>query len=102
MASTSAKYVGPAVLLVGDPTVAAGAGMTDLGDTEQIVFNAGNRMVHTSSAELAGTPEVDGIYALPPRPTVSAQLKEIQQDNLSDLILGGSLQVDAGGDALPR
>lgn len=80
------KPVGPAVLLIGDPTTALGADMTSLGNVEEVGFNAGIRGSFTSSARLNGTPVKDGIYTQAPQPEVQAQLTDAGIDLLSAII----------------
>lgn len=81
--------IGPGILLFGDPTLTGGAGMVNLGDTENVGFDAGIRSAFTSSARRVGVPHADSLYTLPPQPTVQAELKDAGLAILAAIVQGG-------------
>lgn len=89
--------VGPAILLFGDPTLTAGAGMVNLGDTENVGFDAGIRSAFTSSARRVGVPHADSLYTMPPEPTVQAELKNAGLEILAAIVQGGVTTTDTFG-----
>lgn len=88
--------VGPASVLYGDPTVAGG--MIDLGDIEDVSFNPGISSTGVSTAQTHDAYDAEGIYALPPNPTASANLYDHAQAKLEKLILGGEVFTGAGSE----
>lgn len=94
------EFIGPAKVLIGDPTTALGADMTNLGDVEDVAFDPGVRMAFTSSAALAGAPKASGIYQLAPLPVVQMQLKDGALAIAQEILLAGVVTGTAigGGD----
>lgn len=84
-------HVGPAYVLIGDPTQGSGAGMTNLGNVESVTFDGGARSTWTSDARRAGIPLVDGVYRMPPAPVVQLSLKDAQVTMLTEFLYGSSV-----------
>lgn len=97
MPNAAFKSIGPAVVLLGDPTTALGADMVHLGNVEDVAFDAGVRGAFTSSARRNGTPEVDGIYMHAPAPQAQVQLTDAGIDKLKELILNHVLTPAGSG-----
>ena len=89
--------IGPAILLFGDPTLTGGAGMVNLGDTENVGFDAGIRSAFTSSARRVGVPHADSLYTMPPQPVVQAELKNAGLEILAAIVQGGVTATNAFG-----
>ena len=68
--------IGPCQILVGDPTVTAGAGMTNVGDTEDVSIDLGVKVAYTSNAQRQGAAHADSVYFMTPEPVATAQLKD--------------------------
>lgn len=80
------RPIGPCRLYLGDPTPALGAGMTDLGDTENVGVTFGVQSAYVSSAQRQGTPLADSLYAMTPAPVVNAELTDAQNSIIAVLV----------------
>lgn len=89
--------IGPCQILVGNPTTTSGAGMTNLGDTENVTIDLGIKIAYTSSARRQGAAQADSIYYMTPEPVVSAELKDAEVTSLEQLIPNGELKTDVVG-----
>ena len=85
------RAIGPAIMLIGDPTTPSGVDMLNLQNVEEVTFNIGIRRAFTSTAALAGTPTVEGQYAHAPAPEVQCQLTDVGLLVLEQLILNSAL-----------
>lgn len=83
--------IGPAQILLGDPTTTAGADMTNLGDTENVTVDLGLKTAYTSSAQRQGAAHADSVYYMTPEPVLTAELKNAGTATLEQLILNGTL-----------
>lgn len=90
---------GPAHLFIGDPTEANGTGMHDCGPTESATFDAGISMTGVQTAFTGDAYEAEGVYSLPPNPTLSVELYDNALENLEAFFLASSLEKKTGPDA---
>lgn len=88
--------LGPGVILYGDPTLADGAGMKNLGDHENVTFNPGVSSAYITTANTGDSAAYDGIYARPPSPELQAELYDQEIEILKEIVLGGQLTTVAG------
>lgn len=93
--------IGPAHILLGDPTVALGAGLTHLGRMESVSFDPGVSMTGIQDAFTGDAYAVDGIYSLPPNCSVTAELYEADVAKIAKMVLGGETKTDAFGFGRP-
>ena len=96
----SFQPVGPAHLLIGDPTTASGADMYQLGLVRDVGFDAGIRSAWTSNDDIGGAPVSDGIYTLASQPEVQADLSEAGVAQLTEIILGATVTTGNTDDVL--
>ena len=94
--SNATFRVGPCSVLYGNPATADGAGMTNLGDIEQVSFNPGIASTGVTTAQTHDAYDADGIYALPPNPTAEASLYNHAASILEKLVMGGEVFTGAG------
>ncbi|HMB77131.1 MAG TPA: hypothetical protein VKN76_12075 [Kiloniellaceae bacterium] len=80
------KSIGPAYVYVGNFT--GTPDVYQLVDVEDVTVDLGLRDAYTSNADLNGTPTVEGIYRLSPRPVAQITLQDISVDQLQELVLG--------------
>lgn len=83
--------IGPAQILLGNPTSTSGTGMTNLGDTENVSIDLGLKTAYTSSAQRQGAAHADSVYYMTPEPVATAELKDASVGILNRVILSGVL-----------
>tara|TARA_R110000868_G_scaffold176609_2_gene414479 strand:- start:4366 stop:4980 length:615 start_codon:yes stop_codon:yes gene_type:complete len=81
--------IGPAQILLGNPVTESGAGMNNLGDTENVSIDLGLKTAYTSSAQRQGAAHADSVYYMTPEPVLQAELKDASVDVLDWIILNG-------------
>lgn len=92
------RTVGPCRLFYGDPTVAAGAGMVDLGGTRgDVTVDPGVNVATGRVDQKGATPLADGIYLTGPTPVASCPLLDETKATLEEYILGASVTATALG-----
>lgn len=89
--------IGPAHILIGDPTTLAGAGMVDLGAMESVSFNPGTQMTGVQDAFTGDAFDAESIYSVAPAPTAEAELYDASIEKLSAMLLGSSVEVETLG-----
>lgn len=83
--------VGPCYVFIGDPTQAAGAGMTYLGLTRGDVRVSPNVNVALGRADQSGiTPRADAVFSIGPTPVVSVPFVDEDKTKLAEYVTGSS------------
>ena len=86
------ERVGPAHMLLGDPTVALGAGMTYLGETRDTVIVRPNVGVASTRTDQRGRqPRAGGDYAVGPMPEVQATFVDEAEEILGAILPGAEI-----------
>jgi len=80
--------IGPGYGWIGDPTVALGAGMTQLPEIATFSFDAGIAMAFATSPLNGGSPDADGIYTMPPESSATVTFNRLGVDELLLLLPG--------------
>lgn len=105
MATNADAYtpIGDALLYFGDPTAGSGA-MKDLGKSENVAFNPGQRVTWGSDAALNGVPDSDKLYDQTPAATVTADLVDQGVTSLNNIIYNSTVTSAAvgGGSAFAK
>jgi len=95
------KRVGPCHAFLGDPTQAAGAGMTYLGHTRGDVTVAPGISIAFGRADQKGrTPLADAVYTTGPLPVVGLPLVDEEREKLNKYVHGSVLTTASGETAL--
>lgn len=81
--------IGPGHVCLGNPTIAAGAGMKKLNEVEEVNFDAGIQNAFATTALTAGAPSADNVYTLPPNAQIQARLNDADIDQLVHIMLSG-------------
>jgi hypothetical protein len=89
--------VGPCSILFGAGDTADGSTMINLGDIETVTFDPGIASTGVTTAQTHDAYDASGIYALPPNPTVQAELYDHSIDMLAELVLGGEMTAQTLG-----
>lgn len=98
MASSASKFepIGPAHVLIGDPTQASGAGMTLLEKVESATVAINPRSAFTSDDQRGGVPLATGLYTLASQPEVQVSLSEAGLDTLEALLVNATRTTSKG------
>ena len=88
--------VGPAHLVIGDPTGTAGANMTKLAKVRNVGFDWGLRSAFTSNDAVSGVPLADGIYTLASQPECQADLQDHSLEQLQAIVMNLTKTTGAG------
>lgn len=75
------RSIGPAVVVVGNPTTSLGAGMKPF-DTEEATINPGISTAYSGDARTSGVPDVDALYSHAPKPEFRFSLQDSSIDTL--------------------
>ncbi len=81
--------IGPGYGWIGDPTQAAGAGMTQLPEIATFNLDLGVAMAYATSPLNGGSPDADGVYTMPPEASAALTFNKISVDELLLLAHGG-------------
>jgi len=81
--------IGPGYGWIGDPTQAAGAGMTQLPEIATFNLDIGVAMAFATSPLTGGSPDAEGVYTMPPEASAAVTFNKISVDELLLLAHGG-------------
>jgi hypothetical protein len=95
--STQKVQIGPAHILIGDPTVVDGTSMVDLGSMESVSFDPGTQMTGVQDAFTGDAFDAESIYSVAPAPTAEVELYDASIDKLAAMLLGATKTADTLG-----